>query len=444
MFEVFIKGNEELLMYLVAAVVFGLLYFLAKKKVNFSIRVLSAMILGLVVGLFLFKEAAVHLKVFGSIYVKLIKLIVIPLVTVSIIKSFIQLEDKNALKKIGLKSIFWLLITTAVGATLGLIAATLTNLGSGFNLPTGENTNVPFKMIDALFNLVPSNVISHAANNEVLQVIFFAVLVSIAVIIEGSRHPERVKPFKDFINSAADIMNRVTKIVIRFTPYGVFGLVANAASRNDLEAFKSLLIYVVVIYAVMLIHFIVVQMGLITFVGKLNPFKYISKIYPAQLVGLTTQSSYGTLPVTIKSLGRVGVSDRVSNFVAPLGANMGMNACSGIYPAIVAVFTANAYGIELSFTAYMIIIFTSVFASIGIAGVPGIASVAATVVLASVGLPLEGLLLVMGVEAFVDMGRTAVNVTGTTVAATLVAKSENELDLNVFNSSSNMDIEMQE
>lgn len=442
MFNVFLKDNAEIVMYIVAAFVFSILFFLARKKVNFSIRVLTAMVLGLVIGLFIFKEEAQYLKVFGSIYVKLIKVIVIPLVTVSIIKSFTSLEDKNALKKIGLKSMFWLLTTTAIGAIFGIIAASITNLGTGFNLPVGENKNVPFKLIDALANLVPSNLFAHAANNEVLQVIFFAVLVSIAIVIEGSRHPERVKPFKDFIYSASDIMNRVTKIVIRFTPYGVFGLVANAASRNNPESFKILAFYVILIYSVMIFHFVFIHLGLITFVAKLNPFKFISKIYPAQIVALTSQSSLGTLPVTIKSLERAGVSSRVANFVAPLGATMGMNACSGIFPAIVAIFTANAYGIDLNLTGYITIVLTSVIASIGIAGVPGIASVVATVVLASVGLPLEGLLLVMGVEAFVDMGRTALNVTGATVAATLVAKSENEINLDVFNSNVSVDKEL--
>jgi uncharacterized protein len=443
MFDVFLKDNAEYLMYLVALVVSAFLYFLASKKLNFSIRVLTAMVLGVAAG-FIFKDNAMHLNVLGRIYRNLIQVIVIPLITVSIIKSLTQLEDKNALKNIGLKSIFWLLITTAIGAALGIFASVVTKLGSGFSLPIGENKNQTFKLVDALLNLVPRNVVQNAANGDVIQVIFFAVLVSIAVIMEGSRHPERVKPFKDFVNSAADVMGRVTKLVIRFTPYGVFGLVANATARNNPEAFKDLALYVGLIYGVMIFHFIVVQLGLIAFVGKLNPIQFVKKVYPAQLVGLTTQSSYGTLPVTIKSLNRAGVSERISNFTAPLGANMGMNACAGIYPAMVAIFTANATGFELTMTHYITIIITCVVASIGIAGVPGIASVVATVVLASVGLPLEGLLLVVGVEAFVDMGRTALNITGTTVAATLVARSEKELDLEKFNSDIPADAEMTE
>lgn len=440
--KVFFQGNAELTMYAVALVVFILLNFLSRKKINFSIRVLTALVAGIIVGI-IFKEDASYLRPFGIIYVKLIRMLVIPLVTVSIIRSFTSLEDKNALRNIGLKSLFWLLLTTAIGATLGVIAASFAKLGKEISLEAAGNSIEPFKMIDALVNLVPSNVISHGANNEVLQVIFFSILVSIAIIIEGSRNPERVKPFKDFIISFSEIMNRITKIVIRFTPYGVFGLIAHATARNDASAFKALGVYVVLIYGVMIFHLIFVHGGLLAVVGKLNPIQYFKKAYPAQVVAFSSQSSYGTLPVTIKTLtDRIGVSERVANFVAPLGANVGMNACGGIYPAIVAIFTANAYGVDLSLTHYITIILSSVIASIGIAGVPGIASIAATVVLASAGLPLEGLGLVLGVEAFVDMGRTALNVTGSTVAATLVARSENEFNETVFNDDSSVDTQI--
>lgn len=440
--DIFVKDNLEYVMYGIALIVFVILFFLARKKVNFSIRVLTALALGVIVGL-LFKEGASHLRVFGTVYLNLIKTIVIPLITVAVIRSFTQLEDMNALRKIGLKSLFWLLITTGIGAALALVAGSVFNLGEGFNLPQGVNNNTPFKFVDAIANLVPSNLITHASRNEVLQIIFFLVLVSVAVIMEGSRHPERVKPFKDFINSAYVVMTRVTKLVLRFTPYGVFGLVAHATARNNADSFKQLAFYIIIIYAVMIFHFLVIHLPMVSIFGRVNPIRWIRKVYPAQIVALTTQSSYGTLPVTISSLKRAGVSDRVANFVAPLGANMGMNACSGIYPALVAVFTANATGTELTLINYVTIIIASMIASIGIAGVPGIASVVATVVLASVGLPLEGLLLVIAVDAFVDMGRTSLNVTGTLAAATVVARSENELDDEIFNSDVTVDEELQ-
>lgn len=270
-------------------------------------------------------------------------------------------------------------------------------------------------------------------NNQMIPVIIFAVFIAIAINYESKKRKETVKPVLDLIEASSRIMVGVTKMVIKFTPYGVFALMANAAGRNNLETLKSLGVYIILMYAVMLIHFIVVQLGLITFVGKLSPVQFVKNIYPAQVVAFTSQSSYGTLPVTVKSLtDRVGVSENISSFVAPLGANIGMNACGGIFPAMVAIFTANAFGINLQFTDYALIVLTTTIASIGIAGVPGIATIAATVVLATLGLPIEGIALVAGVDALIDMGRTMINVTGTAVAATLTAKSEKELDLEVF------------
>lgn len=439
--EVFLSSLYELLMYLLALVVFAIIFFLGKNKVNFSIRVLIAMVLGIIVGILIPKHA-VHLRVFGQVYTRLIRLIVVPLVFVSIIRSFTNFDNIGSLRKIGLKTVFWLLLLTLIGAIFGTFAANIFNLGEGLDLPSGTNPNQPFKLVDALLNLVPVNIFTHAANNDVLQIIFFGILISIAIIIEGSKHPERVEPFKKFIMSTSDIMNRVTKMIIRFTPYGVFGLVANAVARNNIEVLQKLGIYVLVIYATMIVFFIVIQMGFITVFGKLNPIQFIKKIWPALVVAFTTQSSLGTLPVTIKSLKHAGVDEKIANFSTPMGATMGMAACAGIFPAIVAVLTANVYNVELTFVSYIVIVVSSVIASIGIAGVPGIASVAATVVLASAGLPLEGLLLVLAIDPLVDMGRTAINVTGSAVAATLTAKSEEAFDLDQFYSLESVDGEI--
>jgi len=441
--NVFFDSIEELIMYLVALVVFALIFFLGKKKVNFSIRILVAMALGLIIGLVV-PEYAKYLRVFGQVYTRLIKLIVVPLVFFSVIRSFTNFDNVNSLKKIGIKTLMWLMILTLIGSIFGMVAGSVFNLGSGLEIPNDVNPNEPFKLVDALLNLVPTNIITHAANNDVLQIIFFAILIAFAMIIEGKKHPERVEPFKNFVTSFAEVMNRVTKIIIRFTPYGVFGLVAYAVARNNVETLKQLGIYILVIYVTMFIFFTIIQMGFIATFGQLNPVQYVKKISPALVVAFTTQSSLGTLPVTIKSLKRAGVDEKIANFATPLGATMGMAACAGIFPAIVAVMTANAMNVNLSLTSYIIIAISSVIASIGIAGVPGIASVAATVVLASVGLPLEGLLLVLAVDPLVDMGRTLVNVTGSSVAATLTAKSEKAINMDVFNSNLSVEQEILE
>lgn len=428
-----IDSWQKLVLYLSTLAVIILLYWMAKKKVKFSYRVLVAMGLGLSIGLLL-GDVAVTIRPIGQLYVRLIMMLVVPLVFASIIRSFTQLEDTHKLKSIGLKALFWLLVSTSIATMIGLIFAVTFNLGAGFDV--SEITYTPREVVpieQVLLNLFPNNIISHMASNQMIPVIIFAIFISVAVIIESRKRPEKVKPFKDFINSFADVMVSLTKIVIRFTPYGVFALMANAAGRNNLDTLKLLAVYIILMHVAMLVHFVFVQMTLIKFVGKVSPIQFIKNIYPAQVVAFTTQSSYGTLPVTVKSLtNRVGVSERIASFVGPLGANVGMNACGGIFPAMVAVFTANAFGINLVFSDYLLIVFVTTIASIGIAGVPGIATIAATVVLVSVGLPLEGIALVVGVDALIDMGRTLINVTGTQVSATLVAISEKELDYDIF------------
>lgn len=429
-----IDSWQKAVLYAITVLVMILLYQLAKRKVAFSIRVLSAMALGLITGILL-GDVASTIRPIGQLYVRMITMLVVPLVSVSIIRSFTELNDTKKLKSIGLTSLFWMLLTTALATIIGLVVASVFQLGQGFdvsNITYTPREVVPFETV--ILNLFPNNIIAHMSNNQMIPVIIFSVFIAVAVIIEGGRKPENVKPFKELIHSFANIMIRLTKIVIRFTPYGVFALMAHAAARNNVDTLLTLLTYILLSYAAMLIHLVVVQMSLITFVAKLNPFMYLKNVYPAQVVAFTTQSSYGTLPVTVKTLtDRVGVSERIAAFVGPLGANVGMNACGGIFPAMVAIFTANAFGINLVFSDYLLIIFTTTIASIGIAGVPGIASIAATVVLVSVGLPVEGIALVIGVDALIDMGRTMINVTGTTVAATLVAVSENEFDSTLFN-----------
>ncbi|PKK87062.1 MAG: dicarboxylate/amino acid:cation symporter [Tenericutes bacterium HGW-Tenericutes-8] len=428
-----IDSWQKAVLYVVTLLAILLLHFLAKRRVKFSYRVLVALGLGLLTGIAL-GSVSTTIRPIGQLYVRLISMVVIPLVFVSILRSFTQLGTSDKLKSISFRSLFWLLSTTAIATALGLAAALLFEIGKGFDVSDIVYTPrevVPIETV--LLNLFPNNIVAHMVNNQMIPVIIFAIFIAVAINFEARRKPESVKPVTDLIEASSKVMVGVTKMVIKFTPYGVFALMANAAGRNNIETLKSLLVYILLMYGVMLIHFVFVQLGLIAVVGKLNPIQFVKNIFPAQVVAFTSQSSYGTLPVTVKTLtDRNGVSERIASFVAPLGANIGMNACGGIFPAMVAIFTANAFGINLQFTDYILIIFTTTIASIGIAGVPGIATIAATVVLATLGLPIEGIALVAGVDALIDMGRTAINVTGTMVSATLTAKKENELDLEVY------------
>lgn len=452
MFENYkIDSWQKGVLYLITLLVIGLLFFLSKKKVKFSYRVLTAMLIGIIAGLIfgptttqirsivggqeVYTEGSITtvIRPIGTLYLKLIQMVVMPLVLTSVIKSFTSLEDTAKLKRIGGKTIFWLLATTAVATAIGLFFAVITNLGSGF--ATDATRTIPNiqNIEDVILGFFPNNIITSMSGNVVIPVVVFAIFISVAIIIENKRKPERMKPFIEFNESFNRIMVRITKLILTLTPYAVFAFILHAIGRNNVEALKQLGLYGIMIYVAMAVHFLVVQMGLLA-AHRISPFKFVEKFAPAMLVAFTTQSSYGTLPVTVRSLKeRVGVNESIADFVGSIGANVGMNACGGIFPAMVAVITANAYGIDLSWVHYLVIILTTTVASIGIAGVPGIATIAATVTLSAVGLPLEGIALIVGIDALVDMGRTMVNVVGTGVVATIVAKTENELDKEVFN-----------
>lgn len=432
------------ILYLVTLLVVALIYYTGKKKLKFGLRVIIGMTLGIIVGLTLGTTKTMingsettiiaTIRPIGQVYLKLIQMVVVPLVLTSVIKSFTSLESTDKLKTIGLKTLFWLLITTTIGAAIGFVFAWIPELGSKFSTGPTDYTRVIQPIEDVILGFFPNNIVSALGGSLVIPVIVFGLFVSVAIIVENKRHPERTALFVEFNNSLNTIIVRVTKMVIKLTPYAVFTFMAYAVGRSNFETLKQLGLYIGIMYAAMLFHFVFVQMLTLKLHG-ISPIKFLQKFSPAMALAFTSQSSYGTLPVTIKSLHeRAGVSERVANFVGPIGANIGMNACGGIFPAVVAVLTANAYGIELGVIEFILLLVITTVSAIGIAGVPGIATIAAAVVLSSLGLPIEGIALIIAVDPLIDMGRTMINVTGVGVAGMLVAKSEKELDFDVLNS----------
>ncbi|WJH36070.1 dicarboxylate/amino acid:cation symporter [Paenibacillus aurantius] len=423
---------------LVSLVVIGFLYFLARKRVNFGYRVLLALGLGLVAGIIFnsFKLNATSVSTIGSIYVNLIKMLVMPLVAVLVISSITSISSLGHLRKIGAKTIALFLITTGIAALIGLLVAVAIDPGSGISqsVPKDFKARAIPTFSQVILDLVPTNPIGDMAAGKVVPVLIFAIFIGVAIVHLGSRKPDAVQPVKNFIDSFSQVMHQVTKYIIRLTPYGVYALIAAMAAKYGLETLKPLLSIIVATYVALLIHFIVTFGGLVTFVARVNPIKFFRKAYPTIAVAFTTRSSYATLPVNLEVITkRIRVSPRIASFVAPLGATMNMNGCGGVWPAIVAVFVARVYNIPLGISEYILIVLVSMISSIGVAGVPGPASISTTVVLTALGLPLEGLGLVLAIDAVVDMGRTAVNATGTTVCSLLVADSEGEFDREAFN-----------
>lgn len=432
---------------LVSAVLLGLLYLLAKKRVGFGTRVLLALGLGLVAGL-IFNNFALETEgvaAIGSIYINFIRMIVIPLVFVLVINSIISITNMNYLRKLSIKTIGWFLGTTGVAAIIGLLVATAINPGAGFQAaqPEGfEAREIP-SFFQVILDQMPSNPINDAAQGKVVPILIFALFIAIAVVKVGSKKPEAVAPFKAFIASATDIMHQVVKYVLRFTPYGVYALIAVMAAKYGWETLEPLAMLILVSYIALILHFVFVFGGLVSFVAKVNPLKFFKKAYPTVAVAFTTRSSFATLPINLEVITkRLRVSPKIASFVAPLGASMNFNGCGGVWPAVVSVFVAEVYGVALSLTDYVLIVLVSVISSIGVAGVPGPASISTTVVLTAIGLPLEGIALVVAVESLIDMGRTAVNATGTTVTALLVAQSEGEFDRESFDRGEEDELEL--
>lgn len=417
----------------VSIVLIGFLYYLARKKVNFGVRVLIALGLGLIAGIIFhaFNLDATNVSTIGSIYVNLIKTLVFPLVASVVIQSITSISNLGQLRKIGVKTISLFLITTGIAALIGLLVALVIDPGSGIqqSVPKDFKARAIPTFSQVILDLIPSNPVNDIAQGKVLPVIIFSFLIGIAIVQLGVKKPEIVKPVKSFVDSFVQIIFQVTKYIIRLTPYGVYALIGAMATKYGGDTLLPLVKLVLATYVALLLHFVLTFGGLVAFVGKVNPIKFFRKAYPAVAVAFTTRSSYATLPVNLEVITkRLRVSPKIASFIAPLGATMNMNGCGGVWPAVVAIFVAKVYGVPLGVSDYILIVLVSMISSVGVAGVPGPASISTTVVLTAIGLPLEGIGLTLAIDAVVDMGRTAVNVTGTTVTSLLVAKSEGEFD----------------
>jgi uncharacterized protein len=442
----FLKAIEtNWLSFVISIVVFAGLFYLARKRVGFGTRVLIGLGLGLIIGILLqYVDVDVKgISTFGTIYVNLIKMLVIPLVFTLVLNSIASLTNLEYLRKIGVKTFAWFLGTTGIASIIGLVVALVLNPGSGISqkVPEGFKAREVPTFSQVILDLVPSNPVNEAAQGKVVPLLIFAIFLAVAIIKVGNRNAEAVKPVKDLIQSLTLVLHQVVKFVIRLTPYGVFALIAAITARYGWSTLQELGSVIIASYVALILHFVLVFGGLVLLVAKVNPIRFFRKIYPTVAVAFTTRSSYATLPVNLEVITkRLHVSPRIASFIAPLGASVNFNGCGGVWPAIVAVFTAQVFDIQLTVTDYIILVLVSIISSIGVAGVPGPATISTTVVLTALGLPLEGMAIVAGVESLIDMGRTAVNATGTTVTSLLVADAEGEFDRDAFNRDEDEDI----
>lgn len=418
----------------VAVLLIGVLVFLKKKNVDFGLRTIVALVFGLAIGI-IFRGHTNYVQPIGSVYAGVISAFVVPLLFFSVISSVSNLENINRLKTIGLKSSGLLISTTFIASTITLIASLALGVGkgAGITLPTDyEPKEVPV-ITQVIVDLFPKNFFAQASSNTIVPVILFSLLIGIAVVGLSTKDPAGVKPFRDFIDSASKVINTVVSYIIEFTPYAVLALVANAVSNNGPDKLLPLISVLVIAYILCAIQTFGVNTVLIGLIAKLNPLKFFKHIWPAQVIAFTTQSSVGTIPATQKCLKNAGVSDSVSSFVVPLGANIGMPGCAGIWPTIAAVFAIHGLGIDYSVSQYILLILITTLVSIGTVGVPGTATITATAVFAAAGLPIEIIVILTPISSIVDMARTATNVSAAATSALIVAKTENELDLEKYN-----------
>ena len=397
-------------------------------------KILIGMVLGVIAGAILGPNAEV-LKPIGTLFINAIKMLIVPLIFCSLVVGVTSLEDTRKMGRIGIKAVVLYLGTTAVAITIGLTLAAIFMPGAGLNMTVEAGAAVGKDappLIQTLLNIIPKNPINALASGNILQIIAFALGLGIALTLVG----EKAKPAIAVFDSLAEAMYKLTEMVMKLAPYGVFGLMAWVAGKYGLEILLPLIKLVALVYFGCILHVVVVYSGIITTIGGLSPIRYLKGVLNPAAVAFTTTSSSGTLPATIKAAREeLGVSKGISSFVLPLGATINMDG-TALYQGVCALFIAQAFGIDLTTSDYLLIIMTSTLASIGTAGVPGAGLIMLSLVLTTVGLPIEGLAIVAGIDRILDMARTSVNVCGDMMVSAIVGKSEGELDTAIYNKES--------
>ncbi|MGL5346311.1 MAG: cation:dicarboxylate symporter family transporter [Peptostreptococcaceae bacterium] len=436
------------------AVLIGLFFVvkqLEKKKVPFSTRTIIATILGLILGVIIqfvaglpedpasvtwLQEVTKWYGLFGYGFMDLLKMLVVPMVFVSIIRVIMNMGEGDNLGAITFRSLGMLLLTTAIAAIVGIVVGNMMKLGVGAEVVASADNEIReiTPLVDTLRGLLPSNPVAAMTEGNIVAIIIFATFIGLSIKRLNKKYADVIKPFVDLVEAFYKIIVSVAMTVIKFMPYAVVALLANTITARGLASMISVVQFVAALYisaAIMfVIHLIIIA------ANGLNPVTYIRNAAQPLILAFTSRSSLGTLPVTIDALTKnQGVDEGIASFTASLGANMGMNGCAGIYPALMAVTIANMAGVEMNASFYAMLLVVITISSLGIAGLPGTATMAVSVVLSGVGLgahfPLAGGIL--AIDPILDMGRTMLNVNGATTTAVTVANSLGKVDKATFN-----------
>lgn len=363
------------------------------------------------------------LNVIGQIFLALLKMLIVPLVFASIVTGAASIGDPKALGRIGVKTIALYLSTTVVAIIIGLVLGNVVSPGVGLSISGAQGeAKAGATIIEVILGIFPANPLKALVDGTMLQVIVFALFLGIAGALLG----EKGKPFLAFNEALTEVMYKVTAIVMKFAPYGVFALIAVTAAKYGLAVLAPFAKVILTVYVGCFLHAVSVYSGLISVAVKRSPLWFFRGVREAMIAAFVTRTSSGVLPISMRNAQEnLGVSEKISSFVLPLGATINMDG-TAIYQGVCALFIAQAYGIPLSIGAQVGILITATLASIGTAGVPGAGLIMLSMVLTSAGLPIEGIGLVAGIDAVLDMARTCINVTGDLCVATVVATSEGE------------------
>lgn len=411
------------------------------KKLNLTTKILLALVLGIIFGILanaVFPDSfnsTISKWIFvpvGNVFIRLIKMLVVPLVLTSLICGAASITDIKKLGRIGIKITVYYLFTTALAITIALIFANILKPGAGIPIPSGmefKAAEAPFVM-DIFVNMVPTNPIESLVKGEMLQIIFFAIMFGISLAIIG----QTAKPLLDVISQINDVLIKIMSLIMHVAPYGVFALISNVIIFQGTDVLVKLFKYGFTVILVLLIQVIIVYGSALKVLGKVSVSKFFKKFWPVMVVAFSTSSSNATIPVNLETCEtKLGIPKSTCSFTIPLGATVNMDG-TAIMQGVATIFISQLFGIPLTFQQQLMVILMATLASIGTAGVPSVGLVTLSMVLTQVGLPVEGIAIILGIDRILDMSRTVVNITGDAVGTVIVSKSENELDLNVYNS----------
>ncbi|MFN3235032.1 MAG: dicarboxylate/amino acid:cation symporter [Gammaproteobacteria bacterium] len=413
-----------------------------RKKLNFTGKILIALIAGIITGYILshfqsnifIKDYVTHgfLDVFGRIFIAVLKMLVVPIVFVSLVCGVGKLHNTGKIGVLALKTILLYILTTMFAIFIAITFSNLFDIGSGLNLSTNAtvNLNQAPSLQETLINIIPTNPFDALAKGNMLQIIVFALLLGYAIAAAGNAG-KRISMIFDNLNT---ILIKLIYLVLWIAPLGVFCLITKLLAERGIAFIGYLAGYFTTEVFVLFLHWAIVYPCLIFFLARLNPLTFMKKIMTAALFAFSTSSSNASIPVTLETAtSKLGIHNSIASFIVPLGATINMDG-TAIMQGVATVFIAHVYAIHIGFTGYLTVILMATLASIGTAAIPSAGMITLAMVLQHVGLPVEGITLVLGVDRLLDMTRTAVNITGDCTVAAIIAKSEQALNKSIFDS----------